>query len=94
MSLPPFLTDEEIERLTRPLTQGAARCKFLEREYGVLVKRDPNGQPVVGRAEFEAAMMAKNRAPAPAAANDAVVVSVDFDALKHVKKKRAGSVIS
>jgi glutathione S-transferase len=93
MSLPPFLTDEEIERLTKPLTQGAARCRYLEREYKVLVRRDPNGQPIVGRAEFEAALMAQGRGAAPAA-NDGNVVSVDFDALSQVKKKRVGSVVS
>lgn len=65
----PLLTDEEIERLTKPLTQGAARCRFLEREYGVKVKRAPNGQPVVWRVEYEEALLsrrAKGRALVPA----------------------------
>lgn len=58
--MPPFLTDEEIAALTHPLTQGAARIKFIE-SLGVKVRAKPNGQPLVGRAEFEAAMLAKNR---------------------------------
>lgn len=54
-----LLTADEIETLTHPLKQGAARCRYLEREYGVKVKRAPNGQPVVARVEFEAAMMTR-----------------------------------
>jgi hypothetical protein len=52
MSLPPFLTDAEITDITDPLTQGYARIKFFQR-LGVKVSRKPNGQPLVGRTEFE-----------------------------------------
>ena len=59
MSGSPFLTDEEIASITEPLTQGAARCRYLRDEYGLMVKRKPNGQPVVARVEWDAAMLAK-----------------------------------
>jgi hypothetical protein len=70
MSLPPHLTDEEVADITKPLTQGAARCKRLER-MGFKVKKRPNGQPLVGRAHYEEVMAgrgapAANDAPAPA----------------------------
>lgn len=48
----PYLTDEEIEDITKPLTQGAARIKYF-RSLGVKCEPKPNGQPLVGRAEFE-----------------------------------------
>jgi len=54
---PPYLTDHEIAEITAPLTQGAARCRFLT-NLGVKVKRRPDGQPLVGRAEFEVLMQA------------------------------------
>lgn len=60
----PYLTDQEIAEITAPLTQGAARIKFFRR-LGVKVDPKPNGQPLVWRADFEAARVA-----APAA-NDA-----------------------
>lgn len=60
---PPYLTDEEIAEITRPLRQGAARIKFFRR-LGMKVEPKPNGQPLVWRADFEAA-------GAAAPANDA-----------------------
>lgn len=59
----PHLTDDEISSITAPLTQGAARIKFFRR-LGVKVEAKPNGQPLVWRADFEAARL-------PPAANDA-----------------------
>lgn len=76
----PHLTDEEIADITKPLTQGAARIRFFER-LGVRVRARPNGQPLVWRAEFDAA-----RAVAPAA-NDAPK-NHDWSALK--KRVRYG----
>jgi hypothetical protein len=61
---PPYLTDQEIAEITAPLIQGAARCRFLNR-IGVKVQRRPDGQPLVGRAEFEAFMQARDSAIAP-----------------------------
>jgi hypothetical protein len=63
VSLPPYLTDEEIAHITAPRTQGAARIKFFKR-LGVKAEPRPNGQPLVWRADFEAARAAP-------AANDA-----------------------
>ncbi len=58
----PYLTDEEISEITEPLTQGAARIKFLRR-LGIKAEPKPNGQPLVWRADYEALRR-------PAAAND------------------------
>lgn len=52
MNLPPYLTDEEIAGMTKPLTQGAARIKFL-RSKGYKVDERPDGQPIVLRADLE-----------------------------------------
>lgn len=60
----PYLTDDEIAEITKPLTQGAARIKYFRR-LGVKVEPRPDGQPLVWRADFEA-----GRLPAHAA-NDA-----------------------
>jgi hypothetical protein len=67
-ALPPFLTEEEIAEATKPLRQGAARIKFFK-GIGCKVKPRPNGQPLVGRADFEAAMTARReeRRPGPPA---------------------------
>lgn len=66
------LTDAEVEEATRPLKQGAARIRFFQR-LGCKVKPKPNGQPLVGRAEYEAVMLAQKRtgaAPGPARVYD------------------------
>lgn len=60
----PHLTPAEVAEITEPLTQGAARCRFFE-GLGCKVKTKPNGQPLVARAEYEAALMTSGRAPAP-----------------------------
>jgi hypothetical protein len=54
MSLPPYLTEDEIAGITDPLTQGAARIKYI-RALGVKAEKKPNGQPLVWRADFDAA---------------------------------------
>lgn len=66
------LSDAEIAEITKPLTQGAARIRFFL-ELGVKVAPRPNGQPLVWRADFEAA---RNRQQA---ANDGrAIVPVDW----------------
>jgi hypothetical protein len=51
----PYLTDEEIEHITDPLTQGAARIRYFREVLEVKVKPRPNGQPLVWRSDFDAA---------------------------------------
>lgn len=51
----PFLTDEEMDEICRPLTQGAAQIRYMQR-LGLIVKRRPDGTPLVGRAHYEAVM--------------------------------------
>lgn len=82
----PFLTDDEIARITRPLTQGAARCRYFRR-LGIKVDPRPDGQPLVGRAEFEAARMAKNRAQPAATAE---VIEADFGELRRLQERKRG----
>lgn len=47
----PFLTDDEIAAITRPLKQGAARIKFIRDTLGLPVRPRPDGQPLVRRAD-------------------------------------------
>lgn len=77
----PYLTDEEIEAITTPLTQGKARIRFFKR-LGVKAETKPNGQPLVWRSEFEAV---RQRA---AAANDAPPGARDWTAFN--KRVRYG----
>lgn len=51
----PHLSDAEIAEITEPLTQGAARVRFFKR-LGVKVTLKPNGQPIVSRYEYAAAI--------------------------------------
>ena len=48
----PWLSDEEIADMCRPLEQPAAQLRFLKRE-GYVVSRRPNGRPFLMRAEVE-----------------------------------------
>lgn len=53
MSAPmPFLSDEEVAGICEPLSMPAAQCRHLA-GLGLLVKRKPNGRPLVARSEFE-----------------------------------------
>lgn len=72
----PYLTDEEIAHITKPLTQGAARVRwFLDHGYQATAR--PNGQPLVGRAHFDEV----NAVRGPAA-NDAGGNLPNFEALR------------
>lgn len=82
MSADPYLTDDQVESITKPLTQGAARIKFF-RKLGCNVKPKPNRQPLVGRADFEAAMLAKQRKQAPT--DGAKVIRPDWASLRGFK---------
>lgn len=52
---PPWLTNEELDDLCKPLTQAAAQIRFL-RGLGLTVKTKPNGAPLVIRSHFEQVM--------------------------------------
>lgn len=49
----PYLTAAEIADLTHPLTQGAARIKYIRDVLGCPVKPRPDGQPLVRRCDYE-----------------------------------------
>lgn len=49
------LSDDEIVNICKPLTQGAAQCRFL-RSLGLTVRRRPDGSPLVNRAHYDATM--------------------------------------
>jgi hypothetical protein len=82
-SMTPYLTDAEIEHITHPLTQGAARIRFFK-TLGCKVKERPNGQPLVGRAEYEAVMTSRRNAIAPPASE---VVRPDWDKLRAARNR-------
>lgn len=50
MSTSPYLTDEEIFEICRPLRQGAAQIRQLK-AMGIKVHRRPDGTPLVWRAD-------------------------------------------
>lgn len=56
MAQPPYLTDDEIAEICKPLTNGAARYRYLTEELGLHAGRKPNRQPLVARSEFERVM--------------------------------------
>jgi len=49
------LSDDEIAHICKPLTQGAAQCRYL-RSLGLTVRRRPDGSPLVNRAHYDALM--------------------------------------
>lgn len=51
----PYLSDEEIAEICRPLKMPAAQRRHLAR-LGLLVKEKANGHPLVARSEFERVM--------------------------------------
>lgn len=56
MSTPPVnLTDDEIDDICRPRTQGSAQIKYL-RSLGLRVERRIDGTPLVNRAHYNAVM--------------------------------------
>jgi hypothetical protein len=52
MSRLPFLSDEEIAEICAPLVMPAYQIKYLAK-LGLVVRRKPNGRPLVARGEFE-----------------------------------------
>lgn len=54
----PYLTDEEIAEICAPLVNAAAQRRYLER-LGLIVKRKPNGRPLVARGEFERVLIGR-----------------------------------
>lgn len=52
----PWYTDEEVDHLCEPLTQEAAKAKFLRKEYGLHVTRRRNGKVLLMRAHAEAVL--------------------------------------
>lgn len=49
---PPYLTERELSDMCRPLTQNAARIRFLK-GLGLFVKTTPGGAPLIARSEYE-----------------------------------------
>lgn len=58
MTLPPFLTDDEIAKICDPLVMPAAQRRFLAK-LGLVVATKPNGRPLVARGEFERVMVGR-----------------------------------
>jgi len=66
---PPYLTDEEIAEICKPLQLAHARTRHLKR-LGLVVKSKADGSPLVGRAEFVRVMMG-GQVPSTTSAVDA-----------------------
>jgi hypothetical protein len=58
------LTDKEINNVCAPLTQNAAKIRFLQ-AMGLHVRRAADGRPLVNRAHYDA-VTGRGKAPAPA----------------------------
>lgn len=58
----PYLTDDEIDDICRPLKQHAAQIRYLE-GLRLRVERRPDGSPLVWRSDWE---RAHNASPAAA----------------------------
>lgn len=53
----PYLSDEEIHEICEGLIQPGAMIRYLREELGIrVVRRKPNGMPLVGRDAFRQAM--------------------------------------
>jgi Domain of unknown function (DUF4224) len=59
----PFLSDAEVIDTCAPLVMPGAQCKYLA-SLGLLVKRKPNGRPLVARSEVERVLGALRYGPA------------------------------
>lgn len=79
MSTLPFLSDAEIAEICAPLSVPGYQVKFLER-LGLIVKRKPNGRPLVARGEFERVLIGRQ----PEAAQNASSGQPDRAALLQV----------
>lgn len=53
---PPFLTDDEILQIVRPLVQPAAIMRWFRNNGFADLKPRPNGLPLVPRSRFDAPM--------------------------------------
>lgn len=84
LSESPHLTPAEVAEITEPLTQGAARCRFF-RGLGCKVQEKPNGQPLVARVEYEAALLSKGPRK-PQARRTSEVVRPDWQALRALRR--------
>jgi len=59
--LPPYLEQEEINEICRPLTQAAAQIRYLK-SLGMIVSRKPGGDPLIAREEFRRATVRQSEA--------------------------------
>ncbi len=60
----PWLSEDEINDLCSPLIQHAAQIRFISK-LGILVRKKPNGAPLVMRNHFDEAMSPKGKARKP-----------------------------
>jgi hypothetical protein len=92
MSASPYLTEEEIERLTRPLVQQAAIVKRL-RAMGFTVKVAPDGSPIISRANHDLVMGGIQARPAandaPAGPDEAALLRFPADRVKSARGQTA-----
>ena len=68
----PFLTDDEILLIAKPLTQAAAIVRWFQQNGFADVKRRPSGMPLVARSYFDAVTMSGVQSQVLAARSDPV----------------------
>ena len=61
----PWLSQEEVDDLCKPLTQAVAQARYLKREYGIDCKRKPCGALVVFRHQLEPKAAKPSSRPQP-----------------------------
>ncbi|MEG0921995.1 MAG: hypothetical protein RSD57_12435 [Comamonas sp.] len=55
-----LLSEEEVNKMCKPLTQGAAQKRFIEKVLGIpVIGRRPDGLPLVSRTALEERNSAK-----------------------------------
>ncbi len=69
------LTDTEIDNICAGYVQSAAKVRFLQ-SMGLVVRRKPNGRPLVNRAYYDAAMGGSGSAVANAKSDNQPVWGV------------------
>lgn len=85
----PYLSDEEVSEICRPLRQAKAQVRYLAR-LGMNVQRRPDGRALVARSEFERVMNGGTPAANDEGATEHHTVGPDRSALAAFLSRRVG----
>lgn len=62
-TLPPYLTDAEVDEICAGLKQNAAKVRYLRDVLRLPVERKPNGRPLVRRTDLARAQNTRQGGP-------------------------------